>query len=46
MYWNQYGNYGNIRFRDHKAWPRDRPVVDDKIESPLSKTKPSDETKL
>lgn len=31
--------------RGCKTWPRDTPVVDDKIESPLSKTKPSDSIK-
>ncbi|XP_018401322.1 PREDICTED: uncharacterized protein LOC108778601 [Cyphomyrmex costatus] len=43
MYWNyHYGNHGNVKFRSHKTWTRDRPIVDDKIEPPLSKTKSSD----
>ncbi|XP_011707344.1 PREDICTED: uncharacterized protein LOC105462443 [Wasmannia auropunctata] len=45
MYWNyHFGNQDNVGLRDQKMWPRDRPVVDDKIEPPLSKTKPNDET--
>ncbi|KAL0126146.1 hypothetical protein PUN28_004933 [Cardiocondyla obscurior] len=44
IYWNyQLGDYGNIGFRSHNTWQRDRPIVDDKIEPPLSKTKPSDD---
>ncbi|KYN19616.1 hypothetical protein ALC57_08092 [Trachymyrmex cornetzi] len=45
MYWNyHFGNHGNVRFRGHKTRVRDRPIVDDKIEPPLSKTKPGDDT--
>ncbi|XP_024879213.1 uncharacterized protein LOC112459380 [Temnothorax curvispinosus] len=47
IYWNyHFGDHGNVGFRDHKTWPRDKPIVDDKIEPPLSKTKPSDDTTL
>ncbi|XP_011882224.1 PREDICTED: uncharacterized protein LOC105569957 [Vollenhovia emeryi] len=46
MYWNYHlGDRGNVGFQDHRTWPRDKPTVDDKIEPPLSKTKPSDNTK-
>jgi len=46
MYWRyrHFGDRGNVGFRNHNTWLRDKPIVDDKIESPLSKTKPSDDT--
>ncbi|XP_012061568.1 PREDICTED: uncharacterized protein LOC105624826 [Atta cephalotes] len=45
MNWNyHFGNHDNVKFRDHNTWVRDRPIVDDKIEPPLSKTKLSDDT--
>ncbi|EFN80485.1 hypothetical protein EAI_08389 [Harpegnathos saltator] len=45
VYWN-YQSFGDRGegFRGHKTWSRERPVVDDKIEPPLSKTKPSKDT--
>ncbi|XP_029161906.1 uncharacterized protein LOC114933464 [Nylanderia fulva] len=45
-YWNyrHFGDDGNVGFRGHKTWSRERPIVDDKIEPPLSKTKFSDDT--
>jgi hypothetical protein len=45
MYWSyrHFGDDGNAGFRGHKTWPRDKPIVDDKIEPPLSRTKFSDD---
>ncbi|XP_012231327.2 uncharacterized protein [Linepithema humile] len=42
-YWNyrHFEDRDNVGYRGHKTWPRDKPVIDDKIEPPLSKTKPS-----
>ncbi|XP_036146071.1 uncharacterized protein LOC105836564 isoform X2 [Monomorium pharaonis] len=46
VYWNYYvGDHNNVGFMD-QTWRRDRPIVDDKIEPPLSKTKPSDDIKF
>ncbi|XP_032662638.1 uncharacterized protein LOC116840252 [Odontomachus brunneus] len=41
-----YQNFGDRGdgFRGHKTWSRERAIVDDKIEAPLSKTKSSNDT--
>ncbi|XP_050455685.1 uncharacterized protein LOC126853717 isoform X2 [Cataglyphis hispanica] len=43
-YWSYHGDGGNVEFRGHKTWSRDKPIVDDKIEPPLSRTRLSDDT--
>ncbi|EFN69134.1 hypothetical protein EAG_14392 [Camponotus floridanus] len=45
-YWSyhHFRNGDNVEFRGRKIRPQDKPIVDDKIDPPLSRTKLSDDT--